>query len=189
MKVHLSDGSSFVFHAETWARAGLAAGSVMDAQTLALLLARSERIFARRSALALLSHAAQTRAGLARKLGARGFGAAAIRHALLRMTRLGYLDDRAFAEAWVRSRLAARADGWKALYRGLIGRGVPRALAAEVARALYPPEDEAANARRVAAGLSASAAIRRLSLRGFRSRAIAEVLREIRGRGRPPAEE
>jgi SOS response regulatory protein OraA/RecX len=105
------------------------------------------------------------------------------------MTRLGYLDDRAFAEAWLRSRLSARADGWKALYRGLIGRGVPRQMAADVAREMFSPEAEMESARRLATGLSAAVAIRKLSMRGYRSRAIAQVAREIREKGRPRPEE
>jgi regulatory protein len=189
VRIHLSDGSFYVLHAETWARSGLDTGSPMDPDTLAQLLTRSERIFARRRALALLSRAAHTRAGLARKLAARGFGGAAIRHAIARMTRLGYLDDRAFAEGWLRSRLSARADGWKALYRGLLGRGVPRRIAADVTREMYPAEAEMASARRLAAGLSPAAAIRRLSMRGFRTRAIAQIAREIRGTARRPPEE
>ncbi len=188
VKIHLSDGSFYVLHAEAWARSSLSTGSPLDHEILSLLLARSERIFARRRALALLARAPQTRLGLAKKLAARGFGPAAVRHAIARMARLGYLDDRAFAEAWVRSRLQSRPEGWKSLSRGLRGRGVPRALADEVAAALYTPEEEAACARRLAGGLTASAAIRRLSLRGFRSRAIALVLREIRGTGRSPRE-
>jgi regulatory protein len=189
VRIHLSDGSFYVLHAETWARSGLDTGSPVDPDTLAQLLTRSERIFARRRALALLSRAAHTRAGLARKLAARGFSGAAIRHAIARMTRLGYLDDRAFAEAWLRSRLSARADGWKALYRGLIGRGVPRQMAADVAREMFSPEAEMESARRLATGLSAAVAIRKLSMRGYRSRAIAQVAREIREKGRPRPEE
>ena len=189
VKIHLSDGSSYILHSEAWERARLSSGSPLDPETLSRLLNRSELIFARRRALALISRAPQTRLGLALKLAARGFGPNAVRHAIARMTSLGYLDDRAFAEAWVRSRLASRGDGWKALYRGLIGRGVPRKVAGEVADELYPAGEEAACARRLAAGLSAAAAMRRLSMRGFRSRAIALVLRELRGKGQPREEE
>jgi SOS response regulatory protein OraA/RecX len=188
VKVHLSDGSFYVLHAEVWARAGLSTGSPLDPDSLSALLTRSEMIFARRRALALLSRAAQTRLGLARKLAARGFSQPAIRHAINRMTSLGYLDDRAFAQAWVQARLASRKEGWLSLYRGLVGRGIPRALADEVAAELYSPELEAACALRLAAGLSPQAAIRRLNVRGFRSRAIAAAVRALREKAAPPEE-
>ena len=180
VKIHLADGSFYVLHAEVFARSGLDQGSALDARTLATLLTRSERVFARRRALALLSRAAHTRRGLARKLAARGFSAAAVRHALARMTELGYLDDRAFADAWLRLHAEPGTRGWKALYRGLLGRGVPRALAEQALDDLYPSDVELAHALRLAEGLSAEQAVRRLGARGFRSRAIAAVLREIR---------
>jgi regulatory protein len=189
VKVHLSDGSFYVLHAEVWARAGLSTGSAIDPDLLSTLLTCSEMVFARRRALALLSRAAQTRIGLARKLEARGFSQPAIGHALGHMTRLGYLDDRAFAHAWVEGRLSSRKEGWRALYRGLIGRGIPRALADEVAAELYPPELEADRALQLAAGLSPQAAIRRLTVRGFRSRAIAAAVRSLREKAPPPEAE
>jgi regulatory protein len=189
VKIHLADGSFYVLHAEVFARSGISQGSSLDPDTLATLLARSERVFARRRALSLLSRAAHTRLGLARKLAKRGFSAPAVRHALARMAELGYLDDTAFAEAWLRTRLDARAHGWKALYRSMLGRGVPRAVADEVLDAMFPAELELEHALHLAAGLSPTAAIRKLSVRGFRSRAIAAVLRELKGKGRTGGEE
>ena len=179
VRIHLNDGSFFILHAEVFARAGLSAGSTLDAETRARLLARSEWVQARVQALRLLSRAAQTRRGLALKLAARGFGRPAIRHALSRMTELGYLDDRAFAESWMRSRLSSGKDGGTALYRGLLARGVARPVAEEVVSDTYSFDEEVRNARRLVQGLSRGAAIRRLAGRGFRSRTIAAVLREI----------
>lgn len=189
VRIHLSDGSFFLLHAEVFAREGLSAGAVLDTETRTRLLALSERVRARVQALRLLARAAHTRRGLARKLAARGFGAEAIRSALARMSALGYLDDRSFAESWMRSRLSTGKDGGTALYRGLLARGVARPLAEEVVRDMYSHELEISHARRLAAGLSRSAAIRRLAVRGFRSRAIAAVIREIPGTGHePPAD-
>jgi regulatory protein len=189
VRIHLSDGSFFLLHAEVFAREGLSAGCVLDTETRTRLLARSERVRARVQALRLLSRAAHTRRGLARKLAARGFAAEAIRHAVARMLALGYLDDRSFAESWMRSRLAAGKDGGTALYRGLIARGVARPLADEVVRDMYTHDLEVGNARRLAAGLSRSAAIRRLAGRGFRSRAIAAAIRGIPGKAHELPEE
>jgi SOS response regulatory protein OraA/RecX len=189
VKLLLSDGSSCVLAAEVYAKAGLGRDSPLDPGLLAILLRRSERLFARSRALALVARAAQTRRGLARKLAARGFSPGAVRHAVERMAELGYVDDHAFAEAWVRSRLSLRGQGWKALCRGLLGRGVPRAVADEVLADMYPPEAERERAVRYARGMTPQAAARALGARGFRTSAIAAAVRSLRGTASPPAEE
>jgi regulatory protein len=181
--IHLTDGSSFLLHAETSARAHTAVGMVVDADLRDELLSASEMLFARSAALRLIARGAQTHRGLARKLTARGYGGAAVRQALERMEELGYLDDNVFAEAWLRTRIGGRPEGWKALYRGLIGRGVARATAEAALEALFTPDDELAAARRLTRGLAPDAAARKLQARGFRARAIAAALRDLRGRG------
>ena len=126
VRIHLSDGSFFVLHAEVFAREGISAGTPIDPEREAHLLTRSELVLARLRALSLLSRSAQTRQGLTRKLRARGFSAAAVAHAIARVSELGYLDDRAFAESWVQARIAQRRDGVKALTLGLMRRGVAK---------------------------------------------------------------
>ena len=182
MRIHLADGSFFILHAEVFAREGIAAGTQLDPERVSLLLVRSERVFARVRSLALLSRAAHTAQGLARKLRARGFSADAVRHSLLRMRELGYLDDRAFAEAWVASRMSLKKEGGKALSLGLLRRGVARALAEEVVAAAFSFMDELECARGLFEGLSPREAIRILTRRGFRSRTIAAALAEMRGK-------
>jgi regulatory protein len=180
--VRLSDGSSFIAPAEVYAVEGLAPGQAVDAERLAALRSKSERVLARSKALQLLSRAAHTRRALVRKLQARGFGDEAVRSAVARMTELGYLDDRAFALDWARARVASRAEGWKLVYRGLVARGVPRQVAGEAATEVCTDEAELEMARRAAADLSPRAAAARLAVRGFRARTISRVLRELAGR-------
>ena len=180
--VRLSDGSSFVAPAEVVAGEGLSTGTSLDDDRLRSVRSRSEFVLARSRALSLLSRSAHTRRGLARKLEARGFGPGAVRAAVDRMAELGYLDDRAFAIDWARARVAGRAEGWKAVYRGLLGRGVPRSIADEAAAEVCSDEAELEMARRLAGDLSPRKAASRLSARGFRSRTIVRVLREIAGR-------
>ena len=189
VRIHLSDGSFFMLHAEVFAPSGLSAGAAVDSQAVATLTARSERVRARITALRLLSRSAHTRRGLARKLAARGFDRAAVHHALARMVELGYCDDRAFAEAWMHLRLASGKNGAVALYRGLLSRGVAKPLALEVVGAMYPHAEELRDARRLTRGLSREAAIRRLRTRGFRARAIAAAIKGLAGKGHAPAEE
>jgi regulatory protein len=189
VRIQLSDGSFFVLHAEIFARTSLRAGSPIDPETRDDLLARSEHVLARIRALSLLSRAAQTRQGLTRKLQARGFSAPAVRYALARVTEMGYLNDREFADAWLRSRLAARRDGWTALRRGLMARGVARAVAEEALEEMYPGEAEVEVARDLVEGLSRDASIRKLSGKGFRSRTIAAVIRARAGAWRESSAE
>ncbi len=105
------------------------------------------------------------------------------------MRELGYLDDRAFAEGWVRFRMSTRSEGWKALYRGLLRKGVARAVASEVVEAGCPFEEELERARRIASGQDPKGAIRLLTARGFRAKAIGRVLKELKGTGRAETEE
>jgi SOS response regulatory protein OraA/RecX len=91
---------------------------------------------------------------------------------------MGYLDDRSFAERWIDSRLAGHAEGYRALFRGLVHRGVDRALAEEVLAERCSWEVELACARQLTERLAAQAAVRRLTNRGFRSRTIGRILRE-----------
>jgi regulatory protein len=184
VRIRLSDGSFFVLHAEVHARAGIRAGDELAPGRVEELCTESELVAARQKALALIARAPHTRRGLARKLSARGFSEGAVRAAITRVSELGYLDDGAFAENWVRARLSARAEGFKSLYKGLLQRGVPRDAAERAAAAACSDEAELENARRAAGSLSGPAAARRLAARGFRSRTISRFLKEIRERDR-----
>jgi SOS response regulatory protein OraA/RecX len=184
--VRLSDGSSFLAPAEIVAGEGLSTGAALDVDRLQSLRSRSELVLARTRALSLISRSAHTRRALARKLEARGFSPEAVKAAIDRMAELGYLDDRAFAFDWARARVTGRAEGWKAVYRGLLGRGVPRTIAGEAATEVCSDEAELEMARKLAGNLSPRTASSRLAARGFRSRTIARVLREIAGRPSVP---
>ena len=179
VRIHLSDGSFFSLYAEIFAREGISTGTTLEPGRVAALTSRSEEVGARLRALSLIARAPQTRRRLAQKLRARSFGPDAVRAALERMSELGYLDDRSFAEDWTRSRLSSRNEGWKSLYRGLIRAGVPRAIAEETLDRMFSDEMERESALRCVEDLSRNAAIRRLTSRGFRSRTIARVLREM----------
>ncbi len=180
--VRLSDGSSFLAPAEIVLGEGLSTGAMLDDERIQSLRSRSEIVLARSRALSLLSRSAHTRRALARKLEARGFGSGAVKAAIDRMVELGYLDDRAFALDWARARIAGRAEGWKAVYRGLLRRGVPRKIAEEAAAEVCSDEAELEAARRLVGNLSPRTAASRLVARGFRTRTIAQVLREIADR-------
>jgi regulatory protein len=81
------------------------------------------------AALSLLAARARARRELADRLRRKGFDPAAVDHALERVERLGLIDDRAFAEAWVRDRLRLRPRGTRALVAELRGKGVAPSVA------------------------------------------------------------
>jgi len=143
------------------------------------LVGRSEAIRAKERGLALLARSAHSRLGMERKLLSKGFSRPAVESAVARLLELGYLDDHAFAEAWVRSRLASRREGWKALYNGLLRNGIGRQEAGEAVDVQYPEEEELERARETARGLAPRKAASRLVARGFRSRVIAKTLRDL----------
>jgi regulatory protein len=181
--VRLSDGSFFIAHAEVAARESLRADRELSAEEVSSCKAASEIVFARQAALALLSRAPHTRKGLILKLRKKTFGAEAVRLAVERMSELGYLNDRAFAENWARARLESKGEGWMALLKGLIQRGVPRDVADSVVSEACTPEVELEKARALAEGLPPKKAAVRLTARGFRSRTIGRILRERGAQG------
>jgi regulatory protein len=186
--VHLSDGSSFIAHAEIALKKGIRAGRELTPEEIEEVKKSSQIVFARQSALAFLSRSPHTRRGLVRKLRAKGFDKEAVELAVARVTELGYLDDRSYAETWARARIDSRLEGFQALYRGLVQRGVARETAGEVLSGLYPEELELEKARELAMDLPPRKAASKLTARGFRSRTIAKVLRSL-GRGPEDASE
>ncbi|NHC44563.1 regulatory protein RecX [Motilibacter sp. K478] len=79
---------------------------------------------ARKVVLDQLAAAPRTRAQLEAALARRDVPEAAGREVLDRFTELGYIDDAAFARAWVTSRSAGRGLGRRALAEELRTRGV-----------------------------------------------------------------
>jgi regulatory protein len=86
---------------------------------------------AERAALRLTARAEQTCAGLRHKLEQRGHGADHAHAAVSYLTELGILDDRRFAERWIRSRLYRGANSPNRLMDGLCRRGIDRHVARE----------------------------------------------------------
>ncbi|HSJ31224.1 MAG TPA: regulatory protein RecX [Longimicrobiales bacterium] len=119
----------------------LHSGDTITQERLDRLLAADERWKARHAALSLLSVRARARGELRDRLRRKGFSDAAVEHALAEVDRLGFVDDAAFAESWVRDRLTLRPRGAKALVHEL-GR---RHVAADVARAAVARVMEAQN--------------------------------------------
>ncbi len=61
-----------------------------------------------------------------RRLISAGYGAELVEQAVTRLSEQGYLDDEAFARAWVESRDRARPRGERALRSELLAKGIDR---------------------------------------------------------------
>jgi regulatory protein len=109
---------------------GLRVGDEVSAELLDELRFADECWKAKAAALSLLATRARARNELVERLRRKGYGAAAVDHALAEVDRLGLVDDRAFAEAWIRDRLRARPRGSRMLLAELARKGV----ATDVAR-------------------------------------------------------
>jgi regulatory protein len=141
----------------------------------------------REVALRLLAAEPSTRAGLHAKLARRGFSRELIAPLLDRLEAVGLVDDRAYAEGFVRRRLRIRPRGFALLRRELARKGVSVAVTDEVLRAAAATTDEVTLARAALARrdyrlakLSPDAARRRsigiLRRLGFSAAAIAAAL-------------
>jgi len=107
----------------------------------------AEATEAERRALALLARAEQCRLGLEMKLAKRELGRRAVALALDRLAAEGLLDDRRYAEAWLRTRLK-KGEGPSRLLLALRARGIgEEAAKAALAEVLGPEERDSALAK------------------------------------------
>lgn len=90
-----------------------------------------------------LSRAPRTRSQLAETLRRRGVPDAAAEQALDRFAELGYVDDCAFADAWVQSRHSGKGLSRRALEAELTRRGVTTETARAAAERVDPDTERA----------------------------------------------
>jgi regulatory protein len=156
----------------------IAPGAELDEAGVESLGLATEAFEAERRALSLLARAEQSRFLLAVKLERRDIRPAAARLALDFLECEGLLDDRRFAEAWLRSRKGAAAASPARLAAGLRLRGIDEAVAKAALSVVFGPDERraalsAAIAReRRRAGLRPEELRSRLKKLGFRSEEI-----------------
>lgn len=135
-------------------RLGLRVGAETDPEQLAALEAGDVAARAYDAALRLLAARGRARAELADRLRRKGYEDELVDRTLARLTEQGYLDDVAFAEAWVRDRVRLKPKGRRALESELRRKGVSdRDAHAAIDAVLVDEEvDEHALARTAAEG-------------------------------------
>jgi regulatory protein len=77
-------------------------------------------------------------------LRSRGCGAKAIASGIARLTHLGYLDDRSYAERFVAAAGGGRPRGRRRLQQDLLQRGVARPIVEQVLAETFGPQVESA---------------------------------------------
>lgn len=183
--------------AETLAASGLQVGSPVSAEQLQCLAAEDSRRQALDVALRLLGYRPRAEQELRERLRRRGFPEEAVEATLARLRDYGYVDDVAFARAWVENRTGAAARGRRLLAHELRAKGVASDV---VTGTLADVPDELEIARGLAAkkarslrGLDARAFQQRLATylqrRGFDAEVITTVVRELWRRERTSADE
>ncbi|MDR3167438.1 MAG: recombination regulator RecX [Treponema sp.] len=98
---------------------------------------RTERI-----ALRLVARAEQTVVNLTHKLERRGFSPAAVRAVVSRLRELEIVNDKRYAELWIRSRLTRRAESPRALTLSLRHRGIGKEDAQAALKSVLTFENE-----------------------------------------------
>lgn len=173
-------------HVETVLRCGLKVGQEVDGETLAAAYAADLDRQAWEAGLRLLAAAPRTRLEVARRLGRR-YPPETVERAMERLAAAGWLDDRAYAESYVRSR---PDHGSQRLLADLLRKGVDRQVAAEVVEAARGSHEAVEHARAVAEsrlrrmnGVDRATAARRLAgylaRRGFGPETVREALEPL----------
>jgi regulatory protein len=178
IKLQFSDGSCFFVTDSDLKDIGISAldlvsglelsGAVIDRLKHSSLVRQ-----VREKALDLLARAPHTTFSLRMKMHKRNFESRAVEEVLQFLKRQEYLDDRRYAENWLRSRIERRPEGRAALIAGLLRKGVPREIAEGSVNRYLTPALERENAFRALEKLKRSGETdpaklrRKLRARGF----------------------
>lgn len=121
--------STFVVAPEFVVRGGIRTGRELSGLELRSLERESQVVRAMDRAMLLLSHRARATVELRRRLSRLELPPAAIDEAVARLTRLGYLDDAAFARQLARGRMLASGQSRFRIRSELLRKGVDRETA------------------------------------------------------------
>ncbi|MDR1908558.1 MAG: recombination regulator RecX [Spirochaetaceae bacterium] len=181
LRITLSDGVQFSF-STAYLDSGVETPEpgLELTPVLAVCLRRAADCYrAERAALRFIARAEQTRSGLTRKLTQKGLESRHVEAVLDRLEFLEILNDRRYAEMWLKARLRLAPGGLspRKLLASLTGRGVAPGLAREAVKQALDAEAEAALIAAYLAALSRKEARRRNPSGAARSGALRFRLR------------
>ena len=105
---------------------------------------------ARNTAYRLLTYRPRSLAELKQELADKGFDEAIIEAVVRYLERLGYINDRQFAEQWAAGRVRLRGFGRRRIEQELRYKGIGRDTIAEALDGVFGPETELETARAAA---------------------------------------
>ena len=155
-------------------------------QDKAQSLAATEASAATQKALALLARCEQCRAGLARKLLAKGFSKDTVEGVLDALEERDFLSDRRFARAWLNSRRIGHYEGRSRLLSELAARGIGKEVAKEAVDSFFEEFDEGEICRKaakkfVAQGKSGEKLMASMQRAGFSWKMASAAVRDVLG--------
>jgi regulatory protein len=121
---------SFAYLPPEYTGAFLCPGAVLGPDAEAAFRHAADCLSAEKAALRLIARAEQYGAGLIRKLEQRKHSPAAVRAVLARLLELGLVNDRRYAELWLKHRIRRGKKGPRTLETALRARGIDRETAA-----------------------------------------------------------
>jgi regulatory protein len=141
---------SFAYLPPEYTGAFLYPGAVLGTEAGAALDHAAACLAAEKAALRFIARAEQYGAGLTRKLKQRKHGPDAVRAVLARLLELGLVNDRRYAELWLKTRVRQGKKGPRTLEAALRAKGIDRETVAEVLKTALTGEAEAALLERCA---------------------------------------
>jgi len=135
------DGPELSVHEDILIRHKLFKGAALDEAMLRIIMKEDGRQRAYAAGLAYLGYKPRTRKELERYLARKSFDEEDARLAVERLEREGYIDDRAYAQAFAHQRAVSHYKGSKLIRQELLQRGIGRDTADAAARALDPASE------------------------------------------------
>ncbi len=111
---------------------------------------KKELLRAKNAAYRLLTYRPRSRAEVEAKILVKGFPDAVVREVLIDLERLGFVNDRQFAEQWAASRVRLRGFGRRRIEQELRNKGVSRDITRGVLGQIFEDLSEADIAQREA---------------------------------------
>ena len=148
-EVSISTGASFFISDSDYRVFPFRKGDAITPDVVENLEKGHKLILCRSKALSLLDLAEHSAFMLRTKLRQRGFEAPVVESVIAQLKEKNYLDDRRFAEVWVRSRLKRNPAGKSVLVSGLRAKGVSAQDAEEAVSEVLDEEALLEGARKV----------------------------------------
>ena len=185
--IELDDGQTILLSGKAIDEAGLEAGDEVEEAALGELVEREEGSRALALSLRSLAQRPRSEAEIRQKLSQMQFSKSATDGAVARLSELGLIDDRRFAEQWVEERLRLRPRGRRMLRQELLAKGIASELVEDaLSRDLAEEQNAAAiaeKAMRRMRSLDSRVARRRLAAalarRGYSYEVAGHAIRQV----------